>query len=72
MTDACDCAGDATFHACDLDLKSLITKLEHDVALIAEWSESNYMKLNQDKCHFLFSGRPGQIYFIAPTRKKTP
>ena len=43
MTGACDCAGDTTFHACDLDLKSFITKLEHDGALTAEWSESNYM-----------------------------
>ena len=57
MTDVCNYADDTTFHACDLDLKSLITRLEHDAALAIEWwFESNYMKLNQDKCHFLFSG----------------
>ena len=57
MTDVCHCADDTIFHACDLDLKSLITRLEHDAALAIEWwFESNYMKLNQDKCHFLFSG----------------
>lgn len=59
MTDACNCADVITFHAFVLDLQSLITGLEQDAALTAEWSESNHMKLNQDKCYFLFSGRPG-------------
>lgn len=35
MTDICNYAEDTTFHACDLDLKSLITRLEHDAALAA-------------------------------------
>ena len=39
MTDVCNYANDTTFHACDLDLKSLITRLESDVALSIEWSE---------------------------------
>ena len=39
MTDVCNYAYDTTFHACDLDLKSLITRLESDVALSIEWSE---------------------------------
>ena len=51
----CNYANDATFHACALDLKSLITRLEHDAALAIEWFESNYMKMNQDKRHLLFS-----------------
>ena len=51
MTDVCNYADNTTFHACDLDLKSLITRLEHDAALAIEWFESNYMMLNQDKCH---------------------
>ena len=33
MTDVCNYADDTTFHACDLDLKSLITRLEHDAVL---------------------------------------
>ena len=49
-------ADDTTFYACDLNLKNLITRLEHDVALVTECFESNYMKLNQDRCHFIFSG----------------
>ena len=52
-------ADDTTFHACDWDLKSLITRLEYDAALAIEWFKSNYIKLNQDikiSRHFLFSG----------------
>ena len=60
----CNYADDTTFHACDLDLKSLITRLEHDAALAIEWFESNYMMLNQDKCHFLFSGHKYETLFV--------
>ena len=64
MTDVCHYADCATFHACGLVLiKSLITRLEHDVALAVEWFESNYMMLNQDKCHFLFSGQKYETLF---------
>ena len=42
---------------CNLGLTSLITRLEHDVVLAIEWFELNWMMLNQDKCHFLFSGQ---------------
>ena len=60
----CNYANDATFHACALDLKSLITRLEHDAALAIEWFESNYMKLNQDKCHFLFPRHKYETLFV--------
>ena len=64
MTDVCHYADDTIFHACDLDLKSLITRLEHDAALAIEWFESNYMMLNQNKCHFLFSGHKYETLFV--------
>ena len=64
MTDVCNHADDTTFHACDLDLKSLITRPEHDAALDIEWFESNYMKLNQYKSHFLFSGHKYETLFV--------
>ena len=64
MTDVCNYADDTTFRACDLDLKSFITRLEHDAALAIEWFESNYMMLNQDKCHFLFSGHKYETLFV--------
>ena len=52
----CDYAGDITFHVCDSDPGSLINSSEHDSMLAIEWFESNYMKLNKDKCNFLLSG----------------
>ena len=64
MTVVCNYADDATFYACDLDLKSLITRLEQNAALSIEWFESNYMMLNQDKFHFLFSGHKYQTLFV--------
>ena len=55
-TEVCNFADDTTFFACDKDWKTLISRLEHDSHLAIEWFESNYMKLNQDKCHLLVSG----------------
>ena len=68
MTNLCNYADDTTFHACDLDLKSFITRLEHDTALAIEWFESNYMILNQDKCHFLFSGHKYETLFVGKAK----
>ena len=64
MTAVCNYADNTTFHACDLDLKSLITRLEHDAAFAIEWFESNCMMLNQDKCHFLFSGHKYETLLV--------
>ena len=59
FTDLCNfCAivDDTTFYACDMDLNSLIKRLQHDSLLAIEWFENNKMKLNHDKCHLLVSG----------------
>ena len=55
-TDICNFADDATFFACDSDLKHLMERLKHDTKLAIEWFENNYMKLNEDKCHLLVAG----------------
>ena len=55
------CNYDTTFHACDMDLENLARRLEHDSMLAIEWFESNYMKLNQDKCHSLLSGHKQEM-----------
>ena len=34
ITDVCNYAGNTTYHACDLDLKSLTTRLDHDAVLL--------------------------------------
>ena len=37
--------------------------MENDSILPIEWFESNYMKLNQDTCHFLLSGHKHEVMF---------
>ena len=44
--------------------KKVITRLKHDAALAIGLFESNYVMLNQDKCHFLFSGHKYQTLFV--------
>ena len=63
LTDVCNYADDTTFHACDSNLDDLIRRLENDSVLAIEWFESNYIKLNQDKCHFLWSGHKHEVMF---------
>ena len=60
-TNVCNDADDTTFHACGMDLENLVRRLEHDSILAIEWFESNYIKLNQDECHFLLSGRKHEM-----------
>ena len=59
----CSYADDTTFHTCEFDLQSHITRLLHDVALVIEWFESSYMKLDHDKCHFLYLEHKYEILF---------
>ena len=56
ITQVCNFADDTTFYVCDKDLNTLINRLEHETALVAERFENNFMKLNQDNCHLLVSG----------------
>ena len=56
FTEVCNFADDTTFFACDKDLKTLISRLEHDSHLAIEWFGRNYMKVNQEKRHLLVSG----------------
>ena len=60
LTDVCNFADNATFHACDSSLEELVNRLEHDVNLAIEWFDCNYMKLNEDKCHFIISGHKSE------------
>ena len=52
----CNFADDTTPFVCDNDLGTVLNKLEQNSALAISWFESNYMKLNTDKCHLLVSG----------------
>ena len=59
LTNICIYADD-TFHACDSDICSL--RLEHDLLLAVECFQSNGMKLNEDKCHFIISGCKHEMF----------
>ena len=59
-TDVCNFADDTTPHVCDGNIKQVLIRLEHDSAIAICWFESNYMKLNTDKCHLLVSGNKNE------------
>ena len=63
QTYACNYADDTTLYACDKNLESVLLNLEHDSLLAIDWFESNYMKLNSDKCHLLISGFKHQSHW---------
>ncbi len=54
--DICNFADDNTFNACDKELDVLIGKLENVSLKALEWFKSNYMKLNESKCHLVVAG----------------
>ena len=56
QTNVCNYADDTTLYACNKSLNELLLSLEHDSMLAVRWFENNYMKLNEDKCHFIISG----------------
>ena len=55
-TSVCNIADDTTPYACDKNLPNLLHNLENDTMSAIMWFEANYMKLNEDKCHFLVAG----------------
>ena len=55
-TEPCNFADDTTPFVCGLDITSVVNRLEKDSLLAIVWFEENYMKLNEDKCHFLICG----------------
>ena len=55
-TEVCNFADDTTPFACSTELKDVLISLKHDTVLAISWFDSNYMKLNTDKCDLLVSG----------------
>ena len=55
-TEMCNFADSTSFFVCDKDLKTLISRLEHNSHLPMEWFERNFLKLNQNKCDLLVLG----------------
>ena len=38
--------------------------VEKEVTSTIMWFQANYMKLNADKCHFLFSGNTPEVLWV--------
>ena len=52
----CNYADDTTIYACHTDLNTIIKNLEADGSILSNWFSSNFMKLNDDKCHLMIFG----------------
>ena len=63
-TNVCNVADDTTPYACNSDLVKLLHDLEYDAMSAIVWFELNYMKLNQNKCHFLISGNTPEYLWV--------
>ena len=55
-THICNFADDTTLTAGSVKLEDLLYNLEDDTLSAIIWFDINYMKLNQEKCHFLICG----------------
>ena len=55
-TTVCNYADDTTIYACNSDLDTIINRLETDSSILVKWLSENYMKLNEEKCHFMIFG----------------
>ena len=63
-TNVCNLADDTTPYSCDTNLSTLLSKLECETASAIMWFEANYMKLNEDKCHFLLAGNTPEHLWV--------
>ena len=63
-TESINYADDTNLYACDMDLSNSIRKLECDALIAIEWFECNYMKLNNDKCHFILAGNKHEHLWV--------
>ena len=68
--DVCNYADDTTPFVCDESLENVVAKLEHDSEVAISWFESNYMKLNIDKCHLLMAGNKYEQMWVQLGEKK--
>ena len=64
FAEVCNFADDTTLYASNLDLETLIQNLEDDSLKAILWFENNYMKLNDEKCHFLVSGNTNEHLWV--------
>jgi len=63
-TNACSFADDTTLYKCNWQVIDLIKNLEHSKLIAVEWFGYNFLKLNKNKCHFIFAGHYEQVMHI--------
>ena len=63
-------ADDTTLYACNQYLNELLLDLEHDSLLAGQWFEDNYMKLNEEKCHYIIYGHKYEHAWVKLNNKK--
>lgn len=61
-TDTCNYADDTTLYAADMELATLMNRLENGIETCVKWFNYNYMKLNGDKCHLMIGGLKDNIF----------
>ena len=59
-TEVCNLADDTTPYASDINLSTLLCNLEHHT-ICNHLVYVNYMKLNEDKCHYLLAGNTHEL-----------
>ena len=64
-TSVCNYADDTTIYACNSNLDTIINRLETDSSILAKWFSENYMKLNEEKCHFMIFGNKNKDSVVA-------
>ena len=52
----CNFADNTSLNVFSKDIHELLHNLEYDTQSAIIWFKNNFMKLNQDKCHFMVAG----------------
>ncbi len=63
-THPCNFADDTSLNAFDMNLENLISNLENDTLSVILWFENNFMKLNEDKCHFIIAANTNEHLWV--------
>ena len=63
-THACNFADDTALNAFSRDLEDLFSSLEYDTVSAIIWFENNFMKLNEEKCHFLVAANTNEHLWV--------
>ena len=63
-THPCNFADDTSLNSFDMNLEDLLSNLESDTLSVIIWFENNYMKLNEDKCHFIIAANTNEHLWI--------